>query len=352
MTDNQSVPVSVLLPVHNGEKYISKAMASILSQTFHNFELIVIDDGSSDETLAILKNYECIDTRIRLISRENKGIIATLNEGIDIARGKWLVRMDADDIALPNRIERLLYWVEHTGADIAGSWVQFFGSFDRRIWKGYQSDEAIKVDMLFKCPFVHPSVIIRSELAKQLKYDPNSEKAEDYDLWVRAAISGWKMINVPEVLLKYRKHNAQVSITSANKQQLMTEVIRKKYWSHIAKLSNLDLQAVQEVFRLTSPSPLPFNIDIADSVLLELLNRHTGESRKVILDNIYRFYLRISSNYNDIGDRWYKLNREVGNRPGFHTGLKLWVLHNLKIRQENKVFDYLKKIYIWLISRI
>jgi glycosyltransferase involved in cell wall biosynthesis len=352
MRDNQPVTVSVLLPVHNGEKYISKAIDSILSQTFHNFELIVIDDGSSDGTLAILKNYELIDARIHLISRGNKGLIATLNEGIDIACGKWLVRMDADDIALPNRIERLLYWIEQTGVDVAGSWVQFFGSFDRRIWKGYQSDEAIKVDMLFKCPFVHPSVMMRSELAKQLKYDPDCEKAEDYDLWVRAAISGWKMINVPEVLLKYRKHNAQVSITSANKQQLMTEVIRKKYWDHIAKSSNLDLQAVQEVFKLTSISPLPFNIDIADSVLLELLYSYTGESRRVILDNIYRFYLRISSNYSDIGERWDKLNREVGNRPAFFTRLKLWVLHTLKIRQESKVFDYLKKIHIWLISRI
>lgn len=92
--------VSVVLPVFNAEKYISEAVASILAQSFTNFELIVINDGSTDNTLNILKSYQ-VDSRVILISRENRGLVESLNEGIDLASGEWVARMDADDIALP-----------------------------------------------------------------------------------------------------------------------------------------------------------------------------------------------------------------------------------------------------------
>lgn len=348
LSNNKTVLVSVLLPVFNGEKYIAEAVDSILCQTFHNFELLIIDDGSTDNTLTILKNYQNQDSRIRLITRENKGLIATLNEGIDLVRGKWVVRMDSDDIAMPNRIERQLYWIEQTGADLAGSWVKFFGSWDRRVWRGYQSDEAIKIDMMFKCPFVHPSVMMRSKLIKQLKYDPASEKAEDYDLWIRAAFEGWKMINVPEVLLKYRKHSSQVSIVSADKQLSMTELIRKKYWEYRAKALKLNLQAMLEAFKLTSTSPVAFNLDIAESALLELLSCHQGEARRAILDNIYRFYLRALTDHPDINNRWTLINRKYGQHLPIYLSWQIWVIKRFSIHPGTKIYSYVKKIYLFL----
>ena len=133
--ENATPLISVAMPVYNGERYLAKAIDSILAQTFADFELIIIDDGSTDNSLQVLHEYQKRDARIRLVARENRNLATTLNDLIDLARGKWIARMDQDDIALPHRFERQLQWLEETGADICGSWVKFFGTTDRRILK-------------------------------------------------------------------------------------------------------------------------------------------------------------------------------------------------------------------------
>ena len=160
--------ISVAMPVYNGEAHLAEALESILAQTYTNFELIIIDDGSTDNSLQVLLQYQKRDIRIRLITRENRNLATTLNDIIDLAQGKWVARMDQDDIALPHRFERQLEWLEQTGADIAGSWIQLFGTFDKRILKHSQTDDAIKMELLFGSPFAHPTVMLRAELVKQL----------------------------------------------------------------------------------------------------------------------------------------------------------------------------------------
>jgi glycosyltransferase involved in cell wall biosynthesis len=221
-----SPSISVVLPVYNGEKYIAEALDSILSQTFTDFELIVINDGSRDDSLKILQEYQQKDSRIFVLSRENKGAVTSQNEGIALARGTWIARMDHDDIALPHRFERQLQQLEQTGADICGSWVQFFGTADKRILKHPETDEAIKVALLFGSAFAHPTVMMRTAFAKQLLYNTCFEKCDDYDLWERAARAGWVMTNVPEVLLRYRLHESQISTKSAHEQQRLTQIVR------------------------------------------------------------------------------------------------------------------------------
>ena len=241
--------VSVVLPVYNGQKYLAEAIDSILAQTFVNFELIMIDDGSTDESPQILRVYERLDARVRVIVRENRGLATTLNDSIDIARGEWIARMDQDDIALPQRFERQLEWLEQTGADICGSWVRFFGSYDRRIWKGYQTDLAVKMDLLFRSPFAHPSVMMKAVVAKQLRYSKEFDKAEDYDLWVRAALSGHQMTNVPEVLLLYRKHATQITNVSSSKQRSLANERKAAYWESMTELLGIG-HGGQEVLSL------------------------------------------------------------------------------------------------------
>ena len=131
--------ISVILPVYNAEKYLAEAIDSILNQTFTDFEFIIINDGSTDNSLSILQSYQTQDSRIRLFSRENKGIVMTMNEGIDLARGEWLARMDADDIAMPSRFERQLQHLKETSADICGAWIEFFGNTRQRICLLYTS---------------------------------------------------------------------------------------------------------------------------------------------------------------------------------------------------------------------
>ena len=347
--DGKSAPViSVVLLVYNGEEHLSEAIDSILTQTFTDFEFIIIDDGSTDGSLALLKQYQQRDARIRLVARENRNLATTLNDLIDLARGEWTARMDQDDVALPHRFERQLQWLERTGADICGSWVKFFGSWDRRTWRGYQSDEAIKIEMLFKSPFVHPSIMMRTNSAKLLRYDKTCEKAEDYDLWVRAAQAGWMMSNVPEVLLLYRKHASQISTYSSSMQQVIGEKIQKRYWAFMASLLGLRQESVQEVLNLIALRVRP-EMDAVDATFGILLQQSHGEARKAVMNNISRLYLKVAADHPDISARWDMLNRQSVLERAVGTKLKFWFVRLFKIRYGGNSSKYLKKIYNFVV---
>lgn len=348
--EKNTVPlVSVVLPVYNGEKYLAEAIDSILMQTFKDFELIMIDDGSTDSSQSILREYEARDARIRVLLHENQGLATTLNNSIDIARGTWVARMDQDDISELCRFDRQLKWLEKTGADIAGSWVQRFGTLDKRVIKLSQTDEAIKMAMLFSSPFAHPSVMMRTELVSKLRYDSAFEKAEDYDLWVRAAESEWKMTNVPEVLLFYRVHSSQISTKSASQQQQLTQKIRQRYWNFIFNNNQLDKKLVSEclkIFELPLPS---VNMDAVDTLLTLLLRSAHGEAKDVIFNHLTRLYYKVAACHPNIASRWGGLNREFSERRGSFTKVKLWLFWRLRIRSDGCLFNLLKKIYAWKV---
>lgn len=334
--------ISVALPVYNGEKYLEEAIDSILAQTCADFELIIIDDGSTDDSLKILREYEKRDSRIHLISRENKNLVATLNQIISLARGKWIARMDQDDIALPHRFARQLEWLEQTEADICGSWVQFFGTADKRILKHPQSDSAIKTEMFFGCPFAHPSVMMKASLAKLLPYDDAWEKCEDYDLWERAARAGWRMTNVPETLLRYRQHAAQISSATWYKQQELTQKIRHRYWTFNAEKMGLQEAWVAEVLKLREPSPSEVNMDAVDATFMELLQHNNGEARATIFDHATRLYFRAAADCPSIAARWGELNKKFGDGFAFGTKIKLQSIRLLRIRPNSYLFNCLK----------
>ena len=337
--------ISVAMPVFNGEKYLSDAINSILSQTFRNFELIIIDDGSTDNSLAVINAFKTRDPRIRLISRENRNLATTLNEIIDLARGNWIGRMDQDDIALPNRFARQLQWIKKTDADICGSWVELFGATRRRTLKHSISDSAIKMEMLFCTPFAHPSVMINKNSLKNLRYEKTWEKCEDYDLWERATLSGLKMTNVPEVLLLYRQHKAQISSAAALHQHQLSQKIRYRYWSTIFKSLNLDEKWIGDVLKLREPSPTEFNMDNVEAAISKLLLCNEGEARSTIFDHATRLYFRAAAECPDIAIRWFKLNKLCGNRFALGTMLKLHLLSSFKLGPDGKTFQSLKKLF-------
>ncbi len=344
--------ISVVLPVYNGVKYLSEAVDSILAQSFTNFELIMIDDGSTDGSQQILSEYERSDLRVRVIVRENRGLATTLNESIDIARGTWIARMDADDIAFPHRFERQLEWIEKTGADISGSWVQRFGSSDKRVVRLPQTDEAIKLGMLFISPFAHPTVMIRKELVRQMRYDSAWEKAEDYDLWERAAEAGWKMTNVPEVLLLYRVHPTQISTRNASRQQQQSLEVRRRYRVFMSYSTHPNQKRIDEALKIFESPFSAIDMDVVDLTFSEWLQHSHGESRDVIFDHVTRFYFREAARCSNIVSRWGKMNLEFGDKTtGGHTKFKLWLLRLLRIRTDGALFKQLRRIYIWGVSR-
>lgn len=351
LIENGSKPlVSVVLPVYNGEEYLVDAINSILVQTFSDFELILIDDGSTDGSPKILKECEHRDPRVRVIVRENRGLVITLNNAIDIARGKWIARMDQDDIALPHRLERQLKWLESTGADISGSWVRRFGSSDKRLVKLRQTDEAIKMEMLFCSPFAHPAVMMRTELVKHLRYNIACEKAEDYDLWTRAAEAGWKMTNVQEVLLLYRVHATQISSKAAVVQQQLSLQIQRRYWEHIFNIKRLDLLGINEVLKIRESAKSLPNMDLVDAALAGLIQRSDGEARETILNHVTRLYYMAAADCPDIVKRWGKFFPDAGLRETLLVKVRLWLLNRFHIRLGSVLFKRLKKLYLLSLS--
>jgi len=349
---NTVVPlISVVLPVYNGETYLAEAIDSILLQTFRNFELIIIDDGSTDGSQHILRKYEQSDPRVRLTVRENRGLATTLNDSLDIARGVWIARMDQDDIALPHRFARQLQWLDQTGADICGTWVRRFGTSDKRVVRLRQSDEAIKMEMLFCSPLAHPTVMMRNALVQELRYDKAWEKAEDYDLWERAAEAGLKMTNVPEVLLLYRIHSEQISSRTVIRQLQQAQEIRRRYWEFVFNSMRLNRIWIDETMKIFTPPLSNIDMNAVDASFAELLSRHHGESRVVIFENLIRLYLRVAAHCPNIISRFDKLNREFGVGGRVSTKLLLWLARLLQIDSNGALFKNLKKIYIWRASR-
>ena len=225
---NESSPmITVLMPVFNGEKFLQKAIQSILDQTFTDFEFIIINDGSDDSTLEIINLFH--DPRIRVCSNEfSLGLVKSLNIGIKLARGRYIARMDCDDISLPTRlITQFRFLSIHPEISVCGSWIKTIGAGVGEIRKYPLTSEDIQCELLFRSPLAHPSVMFnREKLQDNLIYDERYEKAEDYELWVRLSQS-FNLANINQVLLLYRCHNHQVSKTSTETQKALSNILRQ-----------------------------------------------------------------------------------------------------------------------------
>jgi len=200
--------ISVLMPVYNAEKYIQAAVESILKQTFTDFEFIIINDGSTDGTLKILEDYALQDERIRLISRENKGLVATLNEGVALAKAPLIARMDADDISLPARFQAQVdYLNSHQDVVALGgaSIIIDENSMELHVLVPPLGDEEIQENALKgHCPINHPTAMIRTDVIKHVgAYSNEFYPSEDLDLWLRLGEQG-KLANLEKPTIKYR----------------------------------------------------------------------------------------------------------------------------------------------------
>lgn len=235
--------VTVLMPVYNSTLYVKDAINSILNQSFQNFEFIIIDDASTDESLTIIKSFN--DPRIQIIEKPaNTGYTNSLNIGLALARGEYIARMDSDDISLPERLSKQVAFMKlHPKVGVCGSWIETFG-FSNRIRRYKTEHEQIKIELLSRSSFAHPSVILRKAMLDQLsiKYKVESEPAEDYELWVRLS-EYCELANIPEVLLRYRIHEKQVT-SRFSKQQ--TRIDRQLKLFQVEKLGIRSLQTDEE----------------------------------------------------------------------------------------------------------
>lgn len=206
--------ISVVMAVYNSAAVVAEAVDSVLNQTFRNFEFIIIDDGSTDSSGDILRQYAQRDARIRLYAQENCGLIASLNRGCRLAQGRYIARMDADDISLPPRFEKQFRFLEeHLEIGVLGTWIQDIDERGRPIieWPVPADPIVVRWFLFFGNCIAHPSVMMRRDLMERLGYyRPDAIHVEDYDLWIRAAeVTG--LANLPEVLVRYRVSAGSVS---------------------------------------------------------------------------------------------------------------------------------------------
>lgn len=201
------------MPAYNASTYIREAIESILNQTLDDFEFIIVNDGSTDDTAVIIRSYS--DPRIIFLENEkNSGICVTLNKGLAAARGKYIARMDSDDISLPERLaEQVAFMEQNPEVGASGSDICVFGDGIKpyTFTMVHESDDC-KAGLLFNSCFAHPSVIIRRSILEnnQLRYKEEFRGLEDYELWWQIGKHS-KLANINKVLLKYRHHSGQVT---------------------------------------------------------------------------------------------------------------------------------------------
>jgi hypothetical protein len=219
--------VSVLLPVYNGKPYLDAALQSVLSQSYQHFEVIVIDDGSTDGSHEVVQTYS--DPRIRIFRQSNQGLPATLNRAIQLSRGEYLARQDQDDLALPQRFERQVDFLEsHPSHALTGTWAEIWvGNTDSgRRHEHPAENHILKWELLFNNPFVHSSIMLRKSAVQEVgeySTDPSRQPPEDYELWSRLARQ-FEVANIPECLQVYREVKRSMSRTGEN--PFLTNLIR------------------------------------------------------------------------------------------------------------------------------
>ena len=280
MAEPQISPIiSVVMSVFNGQAFLSEAIESILGQTFRDFELLVVDDGSTDRTADILAGYASRDGRLRVLRHENKGLATSLNIGINLAKGGYIARMDADDAAMPHRLKEQVDFMErHPEVGVLGGAAELINATGHVIHttRPPLEDSEIRSLMLRCCnPILHPTVVMRKEVALVSGgYRKAALDAEDYDLWLRMSERS-RLANLGKPLLRYRIHSGQVSVQNLRHQTICMLAVR----------------AAASLRRRGSPDPLS-HVEEVTPQLLDTLGVNMVEIRQALLEN-YNYWMDV-----------------------------------------------------------
>lgn len=300
--------ITVLMPVHNGAAYLAEAICSMQRQTVGDFELLIVDDASTDHSLDIIR--QITDPRIRLIeSRERLKLSGALNLGLDQARGRFVARMDADDISLPHRLERQARFLDqHPDIGFCGSWIRLFGAGPHHVLRRPTTPALIHAFTLFDSPFAHPTVMLRRESFErhQLRFDGTYFPTEDFELWARA-LKCFPAANLPEVLLRYRVHGKSLTGSDwSTMDDQAIRVIRRQLDPLGLELSEDSLRFHRQLGmgRMSITRPV---LDRAEQWLTGIrdANRRTGVFEAGAMDEI-------------LGDVWFRANLH-----GAHLGFAI-----------------------------
>lgn len=226
------------MPVYNGEEYLQETVNSILNQTYTDFDFLIINDGSTDRTLELLKRME--DTRLKVVENtENMGIVKTLNRGLEMISGEYIIRMDADDIARPRRIEKQVKFMDqhpNIAASSGSAVVTRNGKAINRLTMP-RGPKKVRTELLFKSPLIHPASIIRNDVIKThgITYRQELKAMEDYGFWQELSFVS-NIDNISDSLLKYRDNEQGISNISRKNEDARDRVHYILYQEHFNQL--------------------------------------------------------------------------------------------------------------------
>jgi len=289
--------VSVLLPVFNSQEFLPAALDSLLTQSLGNIEVIAINDGSVDSSAVILENYAAGDARVSVYHQANRGLPATLNRGLALARGEYLARMDADDISCPTRLERQVEYLDnHPVVGVCGTWVETLSDANPVTWRYPVDDAGIRCHNLFSPALAHPTIMFRKTVVQSAGgYSLDWAVAEDYELWLRLA-GLTKFANLPEVLLRHRLHSSQKGVREEQEGKMSTAMETL----HRAQLGQMGLQ----------PEPWEYAVHRALSVNRLIPSRRSLIQverwlRKLVIANHASVCLPELALFHALSERWW-----------------------------------------------
>ena len=269
--------VTILLPAYNAALYLRDSLDSIMRQAFKDFDVLLIDDGSMDDTSKIAIEYSNIDRRIKYYKNEkNIGLIKTLNKGLSLAKGEYIVRMDADDIMFDDRLyKQVKYMDSNPECFVCGGQMEYIGGLTGMAPILPQKYEDLLYLSLINCPLYHPTTIIRNSAIKQfgLKYNDSYKHAEDYKFWSDIIFSHPNSIaNIKDVVLFYRISNNQITAKYSDEQDLISKIVRRENVQHVLVPYGIKLPEVVncEIIEKLSSLIRKEHIDAAEILTLVL----------------------------------------------------------------------------------
>jgi glycosyltransferase involved in cell wall biosynthesis len=293
---NASHPlVSVVLSVYNGEEYLRESINSILSQTQKDFEFLIIDDASLDGSVDVVTSFN--DSRIRLIrNEENLGLVGSLNKGLAEAKGKYIARMDHDDIADPVRFEMQVTFLElNPNVAVLGTGYKIIGKSDQDVV--YQTNhQEIRWKQLYECHMLHPSVFLRREVIEvnNFRYDNRFKHCEDYELWSRIS-QEYEIANLPDILMQYRLLETSITHKHGQEQKEHSISVRKSLFNYLG-LKEINRE---EVFLFERAAYRDFTLTYTELTVLSNLYK------RILQCNAKSNYFETSFLRGKLSDIWY-----------------------------------------------
>lgn len=324
------------MPVYNGELYIEEAINSLQNQTFSDFDLIILNDNSSDSTVSIIEKIKANDDRIILINKtKNEGPANLRNEGIDIAQTEYIALLDADDIALPTRFEKQINVLDNNPKiGLCGTWFTIFGDKKEKILKHSEKHENLKVQFLHSCGLGNSTVMFRKTMIGNLRFEHQYVPAEDYGLWSEF-IAKSEFYNIPESLVRYRWHSGNISQTKEENLRIAEVAIKKRQLEQL-EISSQDENSIYYVNavslkRKQSAEDIIKTIK-ASKVLKQKNEKLNIYNHTIFCKHIDRMIIRTIRNSKEYNLAFYKF---IKNESDYFN----------KIKTLDKVIFYLKCVF-------